>query len=129
MIAIDGSKFKAVNNRKKNDSQGSMKRRIARVEKHIKDYMQLLDAKDKSEPTTDERDVPELQDKLESLQKHLGKLKQREKTVKAQPDKQISETDPDSRLIEWIRCSSHGRALSEYEVSLGTLATQTFITP
>lgn len=42
MIAIDGSKFKAVNNRRKNDSQGSMKRRIARVEKHIEDYLQLL---------------------------------------------------------------------------------------
>ena len=75
MIAIDGSKFKAVNNRKKNDSLGSMKRRIARVEKHINDYLQLLDSKDKNEPTVDERDVPELQDKLESLQKHLEELK------------------------------------------------------
>ena len=50
MFAIDGSKFKAVNNKKKNDSQGSMKRRIARVEKHIEDYLQLLDAKDNNDP-------------------------------------------------------------------------------
>ena len=100
IIAIDGSKFKAVNNRKKNDSQGSMKRRIARVEKHINDYMQLLDLKDNNEPTADERDIPELQDKLESLQNHLEELKQREKVVKAKPDKQISETDPDARLMK-----------------------------
>lgn len=100
MFAIDGSKFKAVNNKKKNDSQGSMKRRIARVEKHIEDYLQLLDAKDKNEPVTDERDVPELQEKLDSLKQHLKDLKEREKTVKAQPDKQISETDPDSRLMK-----------------------------
>lgn len=100
MIAIDGSKFKAVNNKKKNDSQGSMKRRIARVEKHIKEYLHLLDAKDNNEPGADERDIPELQDKLESLQGHLEELKQREKEVKAQPDKQISETDPDSRLMK-----------------------------
>jgi len=100
MIAIDGSKFKAVNNKKKNDSQGSMKRRIARVKKHIEDYMQLLDAKDKNEPTADERDIPELQNKLEELQKHLEELKEREKKVKEQPDKQISETDPDSRLMK-----------------------------
>jgi len=100
MIAIDGSKFKAVNNRKKNDLQGSMKRRISRVKKHIEDYIQLLDAKDKNEPISDERDVPELRDKLESLQKHLEELKQREAAVKAQPDKQISETDPDSRLMK-----------------------------
>jgi len=100
LIGIDGSKFKAVNNKKKNDSQGSMKRRIAIVEKHIEDYMKLLDAKNKNEPVTDERDIPELQDKLESLQEHLEALKQREKEVKAQPDKQISETDPDSRLMK-----------------------------
>ena len=100
MIAIDGSKFKAVNNRKKNDSQGSMKRRIARVEKHIAEYMALLDAKDKNEVVSDERGIPELQEKLESLKQHLDKLKQREKEVKARPDKQISETDPDSRLMK-----------------------------
>jgi len=100
MIAIDGSKFKAVNNRKKNDSQGSMKRRIARVEKHIADYMALLDAKDNNEPVTDERDASELQEKLDSLKEHLENLKQREAEVKAQPDKQISETDPDSRLMK-----------------------------
>jgi len=100
IVAIDGSKFKAVNNKKKNDSQGSMKRRIARTEKHIEDYMKLLDAKDKGEPVTDERDVPELRDKLEALQKHLKELEQRKKKVNAQPDKQISETDPDSRLMK-----------------------------
>ena len=100
VVAIDGSKFKAVNNKKKNDSQGSMKRRIARTEKHIADYMQILEAKDKDEPVADERDIPELQEKLNSLEKHLEKLKQREIQVKAEPDKQISETDPDSRLMK-----------------------------
>ena len=100
MIAIDGSKFKAVNNKKKNDSQGSMKRRIARTERHINEYMQLLDAKDKDEPIADEREIPELQEKLDSLEEHLKKLKLREQEVKAQPDKQISETDPDSRLMK-----------------------------
>ena len=100
VVAIDGSKFKAVNNKKKNDSQGSMKRRIARTEKHIADYMQILEAKDNDEPVADERDIPELQEKLNSLEKHLEKLKQREIQVKAEPDKQISETDPDSRLMK-----------------------------
>ncbi len=106
MIAIDGSKFKAVNNKKKNDSQGSMKRRIARVEKHIADYMALLDAKDRDEVVSDERDIPELQEKLESLNAHLKNLKQREEEVKAQPEKQISETDPDSRLMKSQRKAS-----------------------
>ncbi len=100
MIAIDGSKFKAVNSKQKNDTQASMKRRIARAEKHIEDYLRTLDAKDKDEPVADERDVPELKEKLELLRIHLEELKQREKEVKAHPDKQLSETDPDSRLMK-----------------------------
>ena len=100
MIAIDGSKFKAVNSKQKNDSQGSMKRRIARTEKHIADYLQALEAQDQDAPITDDREVPELREKLASLQEHLEELKQREKEVKAHPDKQLSETDPDSRLMK-----------------------------
>ena len=100
LIAIDGSKFKAVNSKQRNDSQGSMKRRIARTEKHIADYLAALDAKDNDEPGSDDRGEPELREKLASLQAHLEQLKQREKEVKAHPDKQLSETDPDSRLMK-----------------------------
>ena len=100
MIAIDGSKFKAVNSKQKNDSQGSMKRRIARTEKHIADYLKALEEQDQGLPNADEREAPNLREKLASLQKHLEELKQREKKVKAHPDKQLSETDPDSRLMK-----------------------------
>jgi len=100
LVAIDGSKFKAVNSKRRNDSQGSMKRRIARTEKHIADYLAALDAKDNDEPGSSDLDEPELKEKLAGLEKHLEELKQREKEVKAHPDKQLSETDPDSRLMK-----------------------------
>lgn len=100
LVAIDGSKFKAVNSKQRNDSQGSMKRRIARAEKHIADYLAALDDKDTDEPGSGDQSEPELQDKLAALQAHLEKLKQREKKVKAHPDKQLSDTDPDSHLMK-----------------------------
>ena len=100
IVAIDGSKFKAVNAKQRNDTQGSMKRRIERTEKHIADYLAALDAKDNDEPDSDDRGVPDLKEKLASLQTYLEELKQREKDVKAHPDKQLSETDPDSRLMK-----------------------------
>ncbi len=100
LVAIDGSKFKAVNSKQKNDSQGSMKRRITSVEKHIADYLQALEDKDSGETSNDERTVPQFKEKLESLKFHLEELKQREEEVKAHPDKQLSETDPDSRLMK-----------------------------
>ena len=100
LVAIDGSKFKAVNSKQRNDSQGSMKRRIARTEKHIADYLAALDDKDNDEPGSGDRSEPELKEKLAELQKRLEELKAREKEVKAHPDKQLSETDPDSRLMK-----------------------------
>jgi len=89
-----------VNSKQRNDSQGSMKRRIARTEKHIADYLAALDAIDNNEPGSGDKSDPELKEKLAKLQEHLKELKQREKQVKAHPDKQLSETDPDSRLMK-----------------------------
>ena len=66
-----------------------MKRRIARTEKHIADYLTALDAKDNDERGSDDRSKPELKEKLAALQKYLKELKQREKDVKAHPDKQL----------------------------------------
>ena len=43
IVAIDGSKFKAVNSKDRNDTRASMKRRIARMEQHIERYLSLLD--------------------------------------------------------------------------------------
>lgn len=100
LIAIDGSKFKAVNSKQKNDTQASMKRRIASVEKHIEEYLKALADKDSDDNGVDERTVPQLSEKLAALQGHLEELKQREIKVKAHPDKQLSETDPDARLMK-----------------------------
>jgi transposase len=100
IIAIDGSKFKAVNTKQKNDTQGSLKRSIKRTEQHIARYLAALDDKDDDDPGGSDQREPELKDKLAALNEHLDELKEREKLVKAHPDKQLSETDPDSRLMK-----------------------------
>jgi transposase len=100
IVAIDGSKFKAVNSKDRNDTRASMKRRIARVEQHIERYMSLLDETDKEEPSARDMNVPELEEKIASLKERMQSLKKREREVLAHPDKQISQTDPDSRLMK-----------------------------
>ena len=50
-MAIDGSKFKAVNNRDNNFTETKMKKRLERVEKSIARYMKELDKADRSEPS------------------------------------------------------------------------------
>jgi len=100
LIAIDGSKFKAVNSRRNNDTKTVMKRRIERVEKNIDKYLKLLDESDNEQLNDQKLSEKDLKEKLAGLKKEMSQLKEREKAVLADPDKQISRTDPDSRLMQ-----------------------------
>jgi hypothetical protein len=100
IVAIDGSKFKAVNSKDRNDTRASMKRRIARMEQHIERYMSLLEEADKEEPSARDMKVPEQEEKIAALKERMQHLKKREREVLAHPDNQISQTDSDSRLMK-----------------------------
>lgn len=97
LIAIDGSKFKAVNNKSRNYTPSKVKFHITRVEKSIQEYLDSLDAKDRESAQSDEKVSSP---KLQWLKKRLAELKEMEATVLAHPDKQVSLTDPDSRLMK-----------------------------
>jgi len=98
MVAIDGSKFKAVNSKENNYTPKKLQFHIARVEKHIDKYLKQLDDSDKA----DEKhiDGTPIKDKLAWLEKRLSELKALEVQVNDHPDKQLSTTDPDSRLMK-----------------------------
>ena len=99
VVAIDGSKFKAVNNRDRNDTRSSIRRRIERMEQHIDGYLSKLDASDQEDSGVCDTAVPDLEAKIASMKAEMQRLKKRERAVLAHPDKQLSETDPDSRLM------------------------------
>jgi len=100
IVAIDGSKFKAVNNRDKNFTQAKMKRRIEEVEKSIERYLGKMDSVDQEEPDVTELKTTRINEKLESLQKEMERLRLLEAQLLDEPDKQISLTDPDSRSMK-----------------------------
>jgi transposase len=98
IVAIDGSKFKAVNSKENNYTPKKLQFHIARVEKHIDDYLQQLHAADqKDDQVADDSSV---QDKISWLKKRLSELQTMEEAVSNHPDKQISTVDPDSRLMK-----------------------------
>jgi transposase len=115
VVAIDGSKFKAVNSKARNDTRASMKRRIARMDKHIERYLSLLDQADNDEPSTGESNVPELKEKIEALKAEMQRLKKRERQLLAHPGKQLSDTDPDARLMK------HGSTSSQVSYNVQTV--------
>ncbi|MDM2816062.1 IS1182 family transposase [Citrobacter sp. Cpo102] len=98
VVAIDGSKFKAVNSKSNNFTPQKTKGHIERVERSIVLYLNKLDEADKAaEP---EKNAGLTAAKLAWLQKRLEELKQIQQAVEQHPDKQLSLTDPDSRLMK-----------------------------
>jgi len=113
-VAIDGSKFKAVNNRDKNFTQAKVERRRKQLEESVARYLSQLDTSDRQEPSeTITLKKTRIKDKLEKLKSEVEKLAAIEKQVLASPDKQISFTDPDSRSMA---TSGRGSGVVGYNV-------------
>ena len=99
LVAIDGSKFKAVNSRDKNFTRKSVKRRMKKTQANIDRYLAKLDAVDEDEPELREVTAAELKQKIASMEAKMDELKGREIDVEAHPDKQVSTTDEDARSM------------------------------
>ncbi len=74
IVAIDGSKFKAVNSNNKSFTQATIKLRIKDVENSIDRYLKELDSADQEEPATSAVKIERLTDKLESLRERMTHL-------------------------------------------------------
>jgi transposase len=107
-VAVDGSKFKAVNNRDKNFTKAKMKRRIAEVESSIERYLDQLDEADQASPAADQRPI---KDKIAALEEEMDRLKKLEVRMLEAPDEQLSLTDPDARSMK-----SRGSGIVGYNV-------------
>jgi transposase len=100
LVAIDGSKFKAVNNRDKNFTDAKMKRRMAQVNESIERYLRAMDSADRAEPEVAELKKGRLQEKIDALKQQMEKLKDIDAQMRASPDQQVSLTDPDARSMK-----------------------------
>jgi DNA-binding transcriptional MerR regulator len=99
LVAIDGSKFKAVNSRDKNFTKKSVKRRLQKTQANIDRYLAMLDQSDQEEPEIRETTAEELKQKIASMEAKMEELQQHEAEVDAHPDSQVSLTDPDARSM------------------------------
>ncbi len=109
LVAIDGSKFKAVNSRDKNFTRAKMKRRLQEVEASIERYLDRVAEADQNEPPAD--DAKTLQNKISKLREEMARLKKLEVRMLEAPDKQLSLTDPDARSMK-----SRGTGMVGYNV-------------
>ena len=113
-VAIDGSKFKAVNTRDRNFTRAKMQRRLEQIDESVARYLHQLDSADRQEPslaraTTTAR----LTDKIATLKNEMQRLNLLEAEMLATPDRQISLTDPDARSMA---TSGRGSGMVGYNV-------------
>ena len=113
-VAVDGSKFKAVNARDRNFTAAKMKRRMEQIEESVARYLHQLDSADRQEPSlARETRIERLQDKIAKLKEEMVRLKALETERLATPDGQISLTDPDARSMA---TSGRGSGMVGYNV-------------
>jgi len=112
-VAIDGSKFKAVNSRDRNFTKAKMKRRLQQIDESIERYLGQIASADRQETATAGDKVERLEDKIAALKKEMSRLKKFEVRVLDVPDQQISLTDPDARSMA---TSGRGSGMVGYNV-------------
>jgi len=115
-VAIDGSKFKAVNNRDKNFTSAKIERRRKQLEESVSRYLSQLDTADLQDPSeTLTLKTVRIKEKLEKPKSEMDKLAAIEKQMLASPDQQLSLTDPDSRSMA---TSGRGSGVVGYNVQV-----------
>jgi hypothetical protein len=113
-VAIDGSKFKAVNTRDKNFTRGKVKRHMDQIEESVARYLHQLDSADRQEPSRARTMTTErLNSKIETLKDEMQRLQKLEARMLATPGQQISLTDPDARSMA---TSGRGSGMVAYNV-------------
>jgi len=113
LVAIDGSKFKAVNNRDKNFTDNKLKKRMTQLEESISRYLAELDRADREPTLVTEDRVLRLKQKVATVKAHMEQLKQIGQRLRAAPDGQVSLTDPDARSMA---TSGRGTGIVGYNV-------------
>ncbi|GAB3666798.1 IS1182 family transposase [Ramlibacter alkalitolerans] len=115
LVAVDGSKFKAVNTRDKNFTAAKIQKRQQQIEESIQRYLAALDTADRTQPAELEAKTSRLSEKIEQLRKQMRVLDKVKEQLASQPDGQLSMTDPDARSMA---TSGRGSGIVGYNVQV-----------
>ena len=116
VVAVDGSKFKAVNARDRNFTPGKVQKRQEQIEESIKRYLDALDTRRPRRRRAEfQAKVEHLQDKLRTMREQMRRMQGIEQQLKHEPDGQLSLTDPDARSMA---TSGRGSGIVGYNVQV-----------
>ncbi len=113
LVAIDGSKFKAVNARDRNYTKGKIKRRLQQIDQSIARYLGQIESNDRSGADDVDYKTEQLTSKISKLQQEVNRLNTLQEELLKKNDQQISLTDPDARSMA---TSGRGSGMVGYNV-------------
>jgi transposase len=113
IVAIDGSKFKAVNNPDRNFTTGKVRARVEQIEQSIARYLSAMDTAHRAQPDIAEAKTSRIKEKLIKLKQQMQDLTAMEQRLRDMPDGQVSLTDPDARSMA---TSGRGTGIVGYNV-------------
>lgn len=105
VVAVDGSKFKAVNSKERNYTGKKLKQIIARERTKISEYLEALEVADEVENEAVELSAEQLKEKIAGLERYLAEHEELERELKASGESQVSLTDPEAKLMKTARGS------------------------
>jgi transposase len=107
IVAVDGSKFKAVNSKQRNYTREKLKQVLARERVRISEYLEAMDAADAAEAEEEETELTaaQLKEKIAGLERYLAEHEQLAQELEKSGERQISLTDPEAKLMKTARGS------------------------
>lgn len=114
IVAIDGSKFKAVNNRDRNFTSAKVKARLQQIDQSIARYLSAMETADRTQSDVAEAKTSRISDKISKLRQQMQGLKAMEQRLRELPDGQVFLTDSDARSMA---TSGRGTGKVGYNVS------------
>ena len=105
MVAVDGSKFKAVNSKERNFTRKKLSQLMARERAKISEYLEAVAEADEAESEEPALSAEQLQEKIAGLERYLAEHEALERKLEASGESQVSLTDPDAKLMKTARGS------------------------
>src|SRR5271166_1155707 len=113
LLAVDGTRIKAVNNKDRNFTRASLQKFIELADTKLDDYLQRLDRSDATESKTSGSRVKNLAEKIAAIRARRTRCKDMLAQLDRTGEDQISLTDPDSRAM-----AAHTRVAVGYNVQV-----------
>ena len=99
LVAIDGTKLKAVNSKRRNFTQAKLSETLKRLDTHLEQYLHDLDAADAEETESQQPTAEQLREKIRQLRERKGRYEGLMREMERTGQSQVSLTDPDSRAM------------------------------